>query len=104
MTSIDEITKTCLDCLEEKAITQFVKNCRMSDGYLNHCKICIKIRRENNVGRCEITEKKCNGCQIVKSIDQFYRKTNGWHSKCIICFRILDNARYSKRKINKIVQ
>ena len=40
--------KICIKCGQEKELTEFYKNKRYTDGHYGECKICYKIRANNN--------------------------------------------------------
>tara|TARA_Y100000588_G_scaffold244854_1_gene259143 strand:- start:77252 stop:77857 length:606 start_codon:yes stop_codon:yes gene_type:complete len=79
------ILKNCSKCKTAKPLVCFSKNKRMSDGYNNNCKECIKSYRKIQVSKDEAikfqkeqtelgTLFKCKGCQEDKLADQFYTK------------------------------
>ena len=41
------MNKVCSKCGIEKIIDDFYKNTSYRDGYYNHCKECIKLKKKN---------------------------------------------------------
>jgi hypothetical protein len=45
--------KECKECGENKHLSEFYSNDGMTDGYLNQCKVCVRIRvnkhRDDNI-------------------------------------------------------
>lgn len=52
----------------------------------------------------EIKEKVCNGCHVLKKVEEFYQNTHsedGYYSICKSCKSKRDKERYLKKKANK---
>ena len=65
-------TKTCKQCNKEKELSEFRKNEKMNDGYINQCKECIAKR--NYKWRLKNTEK------LLKQKKQYYKDNKKYFS------------------------
>jgi hypothetical protein len=60
-------SKQCNKCNITKAISNFNKRSRETDGYNKLCKICYKEARKPKTNTSiNISEKQCNTCNIIK--------------------------------------
>lgn len=95
----------CLRCNETKPKTQFYLKKTRKEGIHQWCKKCVdevdNIRNNYNINRnllkninsssCELTEKICTSCNIIKSVSDFYIKLHtidGYSYKCKECASI----------------
>ncbi len=69
--------KICKDCGAEKPLSEFYKNHRMADGYLNKCKSCVRKKvsshREKNIEKIRAYDRARGNRQDKKYRDE-YRK------------------------------
>lgn len=102
--------KNCNKCKETKELSAFGSDKRNSDGLQGICNICKmedkQLRRDNRVKNKEyrlITEKTCNKCATLKSIDQFFKDkamSDGHSSICKACKK---ETVYKWRQENRLV-
>jgi hypothetical protein len=93
--------KTCPDCSELKAITEFGRNRSRADGLAAYCKVCFQARanahyrrKQAALGR-EVRERveiegmrRCARCGEIKAIGDFHRaasKASGLNCYCKTC-------------------
>lgn len=43
---MSEEKKVCNTCLDEKALSEFHKNCNNKDGRIGKCKVCVSVRQK----------------------------------------------------------
>lgn len=82
--------KTCSQCKNTKALSEFFNYKNMHDGKSTKCKICIyETRQKPKPPLLPIGHKRCNGCKNIKPYEQFFKdsanKTDGRYSHCIEC-------------------
>lgn len=95
----------CLRCNETKPKTQFYLKRTRKEGIHQWCKKCVdevdNIRNKHNINRnlskntnsssCELTEKICTNCNIIKSVNDFYIKLHtidGYSHHCKSCMLV----------------
>ena len=106
-------TKACNRCRIIKQLTEFNKQKRNKDGYLDQCKNCInnRIKEHYELIKDEIyhdisKNKTCNKCNQIKCVTEFHkdRKSNdGYKNQCINC-RSNYQKEYSKENKDKFVE
>lgn len=127
--SIEPVAKRCAKCKETKLIKYFPIDMRFDDGLNTHCKACLKkderIREklilEQQQERAEpeerkaadkhpefneLTEKKCNECNMIKPVSEFYEQTGlkgGVSYRCRTCLQEY-NDRYQKALERQVEQ
>lgn len=95
--------KICNKCQKEKDIKEFHKRVALKDGHQYVCKDCLKlynqIRKYQKPTERQILKelglKKCNICNIIKPIDDFWRQ-NG-NSRGYRCKECSSNYRKSEQ-------
>jgi len=50
----------------------------------------------------KVKPRRCRACKRLQEIECFYKKTNGWHSRCKECFKGL-RAIYRKYNREKVL-
>lgn len=107
--AIPEKHKWCSRCSETKALSDFHKNARSSDGHTHRCKECAKAiaRAWHNEHRAQaaknkrlkrishhagaiiqIASKPCSKCKVTKPASEFYNdrgRHDGLAHKCKVC-------------------
>ena len=81
--------KNCTFCKNSLLINLFHKNSRNKDGFNNHCKTCIGIKKKNNfIPRKSHGSKQCYKCKTQKDVSEFYsdkQAFDGLSSSCKVC-------------------
>ena len=99
-------TKVCSKCRIIKELTEFNKEQRNKDGYLNQCKNCINNRIKEHYELItdeiynDITKNKnCNKCNHIKCITVFHKdktKYDRYHTQCKNCNNNVKMEYYDK--------
>lgn len=111
-------TKTCIECSQTKAVSEFHIHRRGADGtvisYQPRCMICRNARRasKRKVQRAEkmiTTSKKCLECSQIKALSEFhitrrYGDKLFYHSRCKICRNAIRTAQRKASRPKKIVK
>jgi hypothetical protein len=88
---IEVTEKQCKDCKKVLLVNAFDKKTDSIDGYNSFCKDCISIQNKKRLVKTNSTsesEKICNCCNILLSIEKFWNsKSNndGKYNKCSDC-------------------
>jgi hypothetical protein len=89
---IEVTEKQCKDCKKVLLVNAFDKKTDSIDGYNSFCKDCISIQNKNKrlvkTNSTSESEKICNCCNILLSIEKFWNsKSNndGKYNKCSDC-------------------
>ncbi len=98
--------KPCNICSEVKSLENYFDAEEHKDGKENTCKDCVKIRQKKHVEEKRKTveipkEKECTQCNIVMTLDKFYKdsqKFDGVGTKCKECVKAVQ-SRPDKVKI-----
>ena len=98
MMSIENNTRLCTQCNEEKDCSQFYKDISKSSGYKSACKFCVKAKKRNNSKKPQLkprrkikkgaifTEKiECKSCHRPKAPSKFYKRNNRLIQTCMDC-------------------
>lgn len=124
-----EEKKICINCKEVKKLNDFVLRNKKNNNYKNICKSCNaeqqKNKRKNNpekykeydkqryqkfknpelvtkivVDESVLTEKLCKKCFLIKSIDNFYWRTDSkkYRNECFDCFHKCFQRQTKKEK------
>lgn len=64
---MENLTKKCNACLEEKELCEFRLSNFNNDGYSSKCKSCYKNKVSEAIGE----SKNCNACGIFKDLGEF---------------------------------
>ena len=101
-------TKVCSKCRTIKQLTEFNKEKRNKDGYLNQCKICInnRIKEHYKLIKDEIynditKNKTCNKCHQIQCVTEFHKdktKYDGYHTQCKNCNNSVKMEQYNENK------
>ena len=107
------VKKTCIECKEEKDISEFQKRSDSADGHNNKCRECKSgyhktWKTEIATGERELFvapeivdgAKKCLNCLIVKPISEFGERNDiahGYRYDCKDCRRLEHNEWQKKR-------
>ena len=87
--------KKCLECQEEKDVTEFEKSQKYKSGYTQYCKECLVDLREathkyKETIKSDENSKTCLVCQKEKPLDK-YAKSKKDRTKresiCMLCHR-----------------
>lgn len=97
---MDQITKICTKCGEEKGLSNFTSSKTSKYGVRPDCKECRKEYRRNNYLKSKLIEieytkkisKVCKTCGEEKSIEDFNKASLNTDGKKNIC-RVCDNLR-----------
>lgn len=109
--------KTCTACKIQKSFDNFHKNKTKLDGYELKCKPCRNTRvmelyyhhKENPKPLIQEGFKKCNDCDLVKTINDFNKRKStkgGYRHNCRICQNLADkiDSKNRRDKIRKTKQ
>ena len=69
--------KMCRDCLNDKDLSEFYLNLRMSDGYENVCKACTNERRVRHNRRNKEQKAEADRRYRMRRAQQKRRAGNG---------------------------
>jgi hypothetical protein len=103
------LLKICTSCNIEKNLSEYYRDYSIvnSKGYRSKCKDCVKIaskKRKINQKNQEKTEKKCNVCNNIKTIENFFKSTrhsDGYFAHCKICHNNKLKNKGSNEKIKR---
>jgi len=110
MAEMNNITKVCSVCKEEKELNLFYKNKDSRGGFRNECKFCTyektkklvaKNKKQNFLKDYTQVIKKCNFCKKEKSALEFYKKIktkDGLDYACKCCIKIISEKRHDYYK------
>lgn len=96
--------KICNKCCVKKTLDNFHKDKTKSDGYNNNCKKCRSTKKEEPdepVEKEEIKDKICSKCKVTKTVDNFYKRGDGYRAECKAC---RPNYDYSHKKERDLEQ
>lgn len=87
--------KKCLECLDEKSISEFEPSQKYKSGYTQYCKDCLVSLREatkqyKEVLKSEENMKTCLLCRKEKSLDKFNKSKKVKDKReaiCALCHR-----------------
>ncbi len=79
---MEEREKRCSECFEYKALRQFRKHNRTSDGYGNKCRSCIKA---NDPLLYLGDTKRCARCRKYKRFSEYYKSKSSPHGIGVTC-------------------
>jgi hypothetical protein len=104
--------KTCRECGIKKPLSEYYAHSEMADGYLNKCKICVKIRvskhREINLDRIkEYDRKRGMNPERVKARKEYQKTDAGKIAKkrALNSYKIKHSERhYARNAINNALR
>nr|QBK93440.1 MAG: hypothetical protein LCPAC404_01440 [Pithovirus LCPAC404] len=81
----EQMLKTCKQCRQPKATSNFAPSKRCKDGFNLLCEHCIEINEVNEEDKDDLREKSCKSCGLEKTIGHFSKKSAGKFGKCAVC-------------------
>ena len=104
---VTKAVKTCPQCKETKASTEFYRAPSSSDGLGSRCKVCNSVYakkqrfgyRDNHVIR---VSKKCSRCGEIKQATEYHKNVSsrdGLSKYCKACNRTENKERYARLKV-----
>lgn len=88
---MEERTKVCHQCGQEKPFSEFYTARRRPDGKTSLCKVCYEAARKNRTRTKPWNDpylKRCSCCGIIKPRTEFYRskyEQDGLKKWCKTC-------------------
>lgn len=70
--------KTCKSCFKNKEFNQFIKRVISKDGYTDHCKQCVKFKRDNRSQEQKQIEKKRNKLWAENNKEKLKETKKAW--------------------------
>lgn len=88
--------KACAACGQEKPISEFHKNSRMSDGLRSSCKPCVRKANKSSVLRHHEKRKaeKRAAYQLIKDTPEYQAKVKTWAAENRDAKRLYDRERH----------
>lgn len=107
--NILEISRCCTKCGESKLLSEYFKASRSRDRLMTECKVCANAYRKEWGKKRSILpfpgiKKKCSGCEIEKSLNEFYNDKKGLYGKGYKCSSCSDESgkKYTLMNVEKV--